>query len=82
MKHFGEDSENRISNFMNKEEAARLEKLRTWRERSLIAFLFINIIIPLLILSLIAFIIPYIYTIVPVYESDSCWDYFTQQSLI
>ena len=45
-------------------------------------FLLINIACPLIVLSLMSFIIPYLYTIVPVYESQSCWDYFSNTALI
>jgi hypothetical protein len=82
MKNLGEEAENRVSAFMNREEAIRLEKIKKWRENSLIAFLMLNIILPLFVLSLIAFIIPYVYVIVPVYESDTCWDYFSNQALL
>ena len=82
MKHYGEASEQRISNFMTKEEAIRLEKLKKWRENNLLLFLFFNLIVPLLFLSLVSFIIPYVYTIVPVYESQTCWTYFSEEALL
>lgn len=82
MKHYGEESDMRVSHFMSKEEAIRLEKSRQWRENNLLMFLLINIACPLLVLSLMSFIIPYLYTIVPVYESQSCWDYFSTSALI
>lgn len=30
------------------------------------------------VISLLAFTIPYVYTIVPVYQSDTCWNQFTE----
>lgn len=34
------------------------------------------LMLPLLALSLLAFSIPYVYTIVPVYQSETCWNSF------
>eukprot|EP00347_Sterkiella_histriomuscorum_P018057 403346954 len=82
MKHYGEESEVRMSNYLTKEENAMLQKSKQWRENSLIAFMIFNLMIPLIILSLISFLVPYIYTIIPVYDTDTCWTYFIQQEKI
>lgn len=77
MKHYGDDIENphnnRASNFMSKEEAKRLEKAKKWTEKRLLKVMLIYITLPLFVLSLLAYWLPYIYTIVPVYESETCW---------
>lgn len=78
MKHYGEDSEIRMSNYLTKEENAMLSKSKQWRENSLIAFMIFNLIIPLLLLCFISFLSPYVYTIIPVYDTETCWQYFTQ----
>ena len=67
---------------MNKEETIRLEKSRHWRENNLLSFLFLNLILPLFLLTLVSFLVPQIYTIVPVYESETCWEYFTERSIL
>ena len=54
---------------MNKEETKRLDKSKKWRENNLLSLMFINFVLPMILLSLFSFIIPYVYTIVPVYES-------------
>lgn len=81
MKHYGEDVDNarqnnRVSNYVSREETRRLEKVKKWREYQLIKFLLLYITVPMTILSLLAFTVPYIYIIVPVYQSDTCWEKF------
>lgn len=85
MKHYGEDidnsmvaatGQNRVSNFMGREEQRRLDKARQWREKHLLRMIVLYITLPLLAFSLIAYTIPYVYTLVPVYESESCWNQF------
>ena len=66
MKHYGENidqtpnkpSYQRMSNFMSREEARRLEKAKKWRENSLIRFMSLYIILPLASLSFLSFIVP------------------------
>ncbi len=82
MKHYGEESEARMSNYLTKEENIMLSKSKKWRENSLIAFIIFNLLVPLFILSMISFTTPYIYTIIPVYETQTCWNYFYQQEMI
>lgn len=84
MKHYGEDADNarqnnRISNYIGREESRKLEKVKQWREYALIKFLLLYIIAPMSILSLLAFTVPYIYTIVPVYQSETCWQQFADK---
>jgi len=67
---------------MSKEEAIRLDKSKKWRENNLIAFMIFNILLPLFVLSLVSFAIPYVFTIIPVYESGTCWLYFSEQTLL
>ena len=76
MKHYGEESEVAMSNFLTKEENIMLSKSKKWRENSLIAFIIFNLLVPLFILSMLSFTTPYIYTIIPVYETQTCWNYF------
>lgn len=76
MKHYGEESEVAMSNYLTKEENIMLSKSKKWRENSLIAFIIFNLLVPLFILSMLSFTTPYIYTIIPVYETQTCWNYF------
>jgi hypothetical protein len=71
MKEYEEsrDRETRVSNYLTKEEAQMLQKTRGWRENTLIAYLLVNCVLPLFALSLTSFVSPYVYTIVPVYET-------------
>lgn len=84
MKHYGDELENqstkkRASNFISGEEARRLEKAKKWRESYLLKVTLLYVTLPLFALSLIAYIIPYVYTIIPVYQSETCWFSFTRQ---
>ena len=36
----------------------------------------VNLMLPLYILSLLSFMSPQVYTIIPVYETQTCWNYF------
>jgi hypothetical protein len=84
MKQYGDDIDNsinqRASNFISKEEKKRLEKAKQWREPILIKMLGFYIALPLLAFTVIAFAIPYVYTIVPVYESNTCWQSFLDRT--
>jgi hypothetical protein len=68
----------RLSTFINTEERKRLRELKKLREKKLVLQLFLNVFIPLFILSLLSFIFPWIYTLIPVYESITCWAYFAE----
>lgn len=76
MKHQGEDSEVRMSNYLTKEENLMLQKSKQWRENSLISFMIFNLMVPLFIISFMSFLSPYVYTIIPVYDTNTCWAYF------
>jgi hypothetical protein len=78
MKHYGDESEVRMSNYLTKEENIMLSKSKQWRESSLIVFITFNLLLPLYILSLLSFTTPYIYTVIPVYETETCWNYFKE----
>lgn len=72
MKHYGEDvdnarNNNRVSNFMSREETRRLDKAKKWRENYLLKMMLLFVTLPLAVFSLIAFSIPYLYVFVPVY---------------
>ena len=53
-----------------------LFKTKKLRENSLITLMMVNLMLPLFILSLLSFMSPQIYTIIPVYETQTCWNYF------
>ena len=76
MKHYGGEYDNRMSMLLNKEENQMLQKTKKLRENALIVSMMVNIMLPLFILSLLSFIVPQIYTIIPVYETQTCWSYF------
>ena len=73
MKMMSTLSGERISIYISKEEKRRLSKLRNWREENLVIHLGVNIGMPLLFLGLLAFVIPYVYMVVPVYHTSVCW---------
>ena len=42
-------------------------------ERYLIKLFSLTIILPMFIFGVIGFIVPYVYVVVPVYETNQCW---------
>lgn len=82
LKNYEENEEVRTSNYLTKEENMMLSKSKKWRENQLISFMIFNLMVPLFLLSSISFISPYIYTIIPVYDTQTCWSYFTEQEYI
>lgn len=40
-----------------------------------------TVTVPLIICSGCAFLVPYIYMLVPVFESNTCWKYFTESPI-
>ena len=59
-----------------------LSKSKKWRENSLISFMIFNLMVPLFLLSSLSFISPYLYVIIPVYDTRTCWNYFIEQENI
>lgn len=81
MKHFKEQADDlRTSNLISHEERKSFEKAVKWREPHLLKVVLLFIALPLLAFSILAFFVPYVFTVVPVLESQSCWNYFTVQS--
>jgi len=81
MKHFKEQADDlRTSNLISHEERKNFEKAVKWREPHLLKVIFLFIALPLLAFSILAFLVPYVFTVVPVLESQSCWSYFTIKS--
>jgi hypothetical protein len=66
----------RLSTYISKEEKKRMRDLKQWREEKIILHFFFNLGVPLLIIAILAFMVPWIYAIAPVYEANICWDYF------
>lgn len=62
MKKFDEDhntrANQRVSTFMNREEALRLEKARELRESVLIKKIALYLILPATVISIVAFFVP------------------------
>jgi len=82
LKNYEENEEVRTSNYLTKEENAMLSKSKKWRENSLISFMIFNLMVPLFLLSSLSFISPYLYVIIPVYDTRTCWNYFIEQENI
>lgn len=41
-----------------------------------------NLILPLLIITFFSFLSPYIYMVIPVYDTQTCWNYFNAQESV
>jgi hypothetical protein len=81
MKHFKEQADDmRTSNLISQEERRNFDKAIKWREPHLLKLVLLFIALPLLVFSILAFLVPYVFTVVPVLESQSCWSYFISQN--
>ena len=77
MKHYKEQADDlRVSNFISYEERKNFQKAVKWREPYLLKIVILFIAIPLLAFSVLAFYVPYVFTVIPVLESDICWSLF------
>jgi hypothetical protein len=84
MKHYKEGADDmRVSTFTSNEEKKNFQKAVKWREPYLLKILVLFITLPLAAFSVLAYYVPYVFTIIPVLESTECWkvfeaNYFTE----
>ena len=60
----------------------KISKSKRLRENRVIVHFFFNIFVPMTVFSLLGIFSPYVYTLMPVYQSGSCWTHFFQQGLV
>ena len=66
-----EDTGQRLSMFLDKEERSRYKQLQKYHEERLLLILVV-IVVPIMICGMLAFFWPEVLAIVPVYEAESC----------
>lgn len=57
-------------------------KLSLLQEHVLIKKAFLKYILPITIIGFIAFLLPWVYAFIPVYEAEQCWSYFNNRKLL